>query len=704
MDLSDPNASEGQDANGAPSSPPAAALPPFSATSSRASEFSLGGLTFGCDFDSGNIGRIELKGDDEYVMWTRADCEGTPNATKSRTWFCFSVRGALPGQELKFDVKMTPQVKLYEHGMRPVFRSLPSQPEWARVPRSTPCNGLRQLDSFSIRIRHVVETPANETLFFAFCYPLTYGDLMGRLAWLDALFGDEATLRNRWLRLEQLKMRAAGVDFKAAGLPPQMIECEAICAAESAALHEAAFSAALAAGTHDGERKPADVRATGEGTGTRDSTPSPPVAAAMSTGPGLSELASITDGATVPETFGPGDGPSASASAIGCSGTAQVAVELAKAAASAAASLLPAELPLDSSGAPAVHYRRELLTRSVEGRRVDLITITGQPHPHPNIAPDLNSKDRANRPRRKRVVLLSARVHPGETPATHVIDGVIRFLLRPDDPRAIALRSRFVFKLIPMLNPDGVFRGHYRSDTGGVNLNRMYIASAMRRDQHPSVAAYMTLVRKLQADGDLALCVDMHAHAGRRGCFFYGTRLDTEAERVESALFAKLVAKNSVWFDYDGCNWFISDGTDGSARSFVTAATAQQGQVLPLVYTLECNYDSGVAANQLQKRCNVEPSDVASGRLSPEPAPIKNTMGPKYTPESWRDIGQAIVLAMLDYEEANSHSRLGGIGTGWLPKLRAFVASSLQKREAEKKPPRPPKEGDSEGEEEAPPV
>ena len=159
------------------------------------------------------------------------------------------------------------------------------------------------------------------------------------------------------------------------------------------------------------------------------------------------------------------------------------------------------------------------------------------------------------------------------------------------------------------------------------------------------------------------------------------------------------MALNTRWFDYDGCNWFAAGPDDGSARSAVYAATVQQGHGLPLIYTLECNYDSGVAANPLKAR-HVASRDGARG-MSPEPPPLRNTMGPKYTPEAWSDIGKAIALAMLDWCSGNPASRLGVPGDDSLQQLRKDVAKALAKRETSKAAPRrAPREDDSAGEEE----
>ena len=75
----------------------------------------------------------------------------------------------------------------------------------------------------------------------------------------------------------------------------------------------------------------------------------------------------------------------------------------------------------------------------------------------------------------KPTIFISSRVHPGETPASFVLTGIWKFLTNEKSAQAKALRDRFVFKVVPMLNPDGVYRGYWRLDTMVQNLNRYYI-------------------------------------------------------------------------------------------------------------------------------------------------------------------------------------------------------------------------------------
>uniref|UniRef100_A0A3Q3XJF6 Peptidase M14 domain-containing protein n=1 Tax=Mola mola TaxID=94237 RepID=A0A3Q3XJF6_MOLML len=114
------------------------------------------------------------------------------------------------------------------------------------------------------------------------------------------------------------------------------------------------------------------------------------------------------------------------------------------------------------------YLQRELLGLSVQQRRLDLLTITNSGNPE----------------REKKLVFLTARVHPGESPASFICQGVIDFLVS-QHPVAEILRDHVIFKIVPMLNPDGVYLGNYRCSLMGFDLNRHW--------QDPSPWAHPTL-------------------------------------------------------------------------------------------------------------------------------------------------------------------------------------------------------------------
>mmetsp|Transcript_4295 Transcript_4295/g.5472 ORF Transcript_4295/g.5472 Transcript_4295/m.5472 type:complete len:692 (+) Transcript_4295:164-2239(+) len=315
---------------------------------------------------------------------------------------------------------------------------------------------------------------------------------------------------------------------------------------------------------------------------------------------------------------------------------------------------------------------------------------------HPSVFPEVRSRSKPHPPRfsSKRVVFLTARVHPGETPASHCLNGSLGFLLDPHDQRAITLRRHFVFKIIPMLNPDGVARGHYRQDNHGDNLNRFYEDPSPLR-QPTIYAAKMAVCmysftpsnsnflahfaspndNKLeQGSSGVAFYLDMHAHATKRGCFIYGNSLPTLTDQVENQLYAQLLALNSTHFEYDACNFSkkhmervdSSDGTsaEGSGRVAMHKATGMIHS-----YTLECNYNTGKVLNHVPAAQNCQ------GRASPE---RQKTGPPKYTIEDWAEVGRGVLASLLDLFDLNPWSRVGNSKYRQVDKVRHAVFSDIR--------------------------
>jgi murein tripeptide amidase MpaA len=104
----------------------------------------------------------------------------------------------------------------------------------------------------------------------------------------------------------------------------------------------------------------------------------------------------------------------------------------------------------------------------------------------------ITSKEVSKTTQPKKGVFISARVHPGESNSSWVMKGIIDFLTS-SQTEAKLLRDNFVFKIVPMINPDGVINGNYRCSLVGQDLNRRWKNPS--KTLHPENCAVKRLIR-----------------------------------------------------------------------------------------------------------------------------------------------------------------------------------------------------------------
>jgi hypothetical protein len=204
-----------------------------------------------------------------------------------------------------------------------------------------------------------------------------------------------------------------------------------------------------------------------------------------------------------------------------------------------------------------IYFERSILAKSVDGLDVEVLTITkwaGEKRIH-EVPPKGTFTSASKIPlvfSGKRIVFLSARVHPGETIASHMLEGFLDFITSGDEI-ADQLRSMFVFKVVPMLNPDGVFRGNYRGDSFGVNLNRVF--DNPDPFKHPTIWATKQYVAYLSSVYDLKWYLDFHGHANKLGSFILANWISDPARQIEMLKFAYYCQANNPNFDMSECDF-----------------------------------------------------------------------------------------------------------------------------------------------------
>ncbi|NXV23638.1 CBPC2 carboxypeptidase, partial [Cepphus grylle] len=189
------------------------------------------------------------------------------------------------------------------------------------------------------------------------------------------------------------------------------------------------------------------------------------------------------------------------------------------------------------------------LCRSLAGNTVYLLTITS---PVGAAA--------------KRVVVLSARAHPGESGGSWAMRGFLDFLLSAH-PDAQLLRRLFVFKVVPMLNPDGVVVGNSRCSLAGQDPNRAY--GTVLQGSFPGVWHLRAMVERVLAEREVVLYCDFHGHSRKNNVFMYGCDGGGAGTglRLHQRIFPLMLSKNAPdKFSFPSCKFKVQKSKAGTGR------------------------------------------------------------------------------------------------------------------------------------------
>lgn len=127
-----------------------------------------------------------------------------------------------------------------------------------------------------------------------------------------------------------------------------------------------------------------------------------------------------------------------------------------------------------------------------------------------------------------RLVILLGRQHPPEVTGAVAMDAFAQTIAKLVRSGAIDSRE-FQFLIIPQLNPDGVARGHWRANLGGVDLNRDW-----GKFKQPETRAVGDWLARLPASVKPVLMLDFHS-TDRNLFYVQGEEASAQGQRFLGA-------------------------------------------------------------------------------------------------------------------------------------------------------------------------
>ncbi|XP_038309967.1 cytosolic carboxypeptidase 2 isoform X3 [Canis lupus familiaris] len=225
------------------------------------------------------------------------------------------------------------------------------------------------------------------------------------------------------------------------------------------------------------------------------------------------------------------------------------------------------------------------LCRSLAGNTVYLLTITN---------PSRTPREAAA----KKAVVLSARVHPGESNGSWIMKGFLDFILS-NSPDAQLLRDIFVFKVVPMLNPDGVIVGNYRCSLAGRDLNRHY--KTILKESFPCIWYTRNMVKRLLEEREVLLYCDFHGHSRKNNIFLYGCKNNDRKYWLHERVFPLMLSKNAPdKFSFQSCNFKVQKCKEGTGRVVMWRMGILNS------YTMESTFGGSTLGNKRDTHFTIE--------------------------------------------------------------------------------------------------
>lgn len=338
--------------------------------------------------------------------------------------------------------------------------------------------------------------------------------------------------------------------------------------------------------------------------------------------------------------------------------------------------------------------RRRALATSLAGNQVELLEVTEPEEEPKEVAQAACSRETAPASYRRYerqeagaevgqarpVVVVIARQHAGECHGSWMVHGFLEFLTDPKDEHALALRRRFCFHVVPMVNPDGVLFGNSRCTLAGADPNRCWCDPPAA--QQPEVCALKEHIASL-AEG-CYMCLDLHQHSKKRGIFFYSCQYDSErpfrggsgdAAPDDLQLLPLLAAQQCAYVHQPYCRSSMPACKRTTARCELFA-----GLGVRWVYTIEASAHAAAASGVSSSTRADGEEDGAAGHASCKDGAEEAAEPALLTSEALLAFGKSLGPALHGLHLLDSNE---GTAVEARARLKAEVAAVMEEADAD---------------------